>query len=572
MFVSTRTLVASTLAASILPVSLAHADPGDLDTTFGTDGVFQSPFGTQTSPQVSGAVVLPSGKIVVTASAIPVSGQYRLMLMQLNSNGTLDQDFGTGGFKTHILDPEATEVSDIELTSDGGYMVSGTITPNNNNRMYAAKFTADGELDTNFAINGLLTFNPANRCYLRDTTFQSDGKLVAVGIEYIGNSPRTLITRITPEDLDTTFNDIGKFHDVKAAESVFNGVAMSGNKIVAAGYFYNGSNSDFLIVRHTAEGDLDTSFDTDGIVSVNLGAAEQASSVATLADGRILVAGSRYNGTNNDFCVIRLTEAGAVDTTFGTDGITSLDLAGGWDYPVKIQVQANGKIVMAGYGNNGTDNDFAIVRLEADGSPDESFGTDGIVLVPVGESWDSGTGLAIQSDGKIVVPGSVQVNPVSELGVIRVIGENPVVVVPTRKPDIRIGTSASVPTGNNIYNLTATGQTEEVKISKGRSKTMHLAIQNDGTAADSFKLKGTGNSKNFTVKYKKGESDVTAQVTAGTFWTPSLAPGAVESLTVEIKAKKSAKGKSLKLRLLSSSVAKTSAADAAIIKVKCPKK
>ena len=90
-------------------------------------------------------------------------------------------------------------------------------------------------------------------------------------------------------------------------------------KILVAGYSFNGSNYDFALVRYNSDGSLDTSFDGDGKVSTDIGSGDdRGHSVTIQADGKILVAGSSHNGKNTDFALVRYNSNGSLDTSFGT--------------------------------------------------------------------------------------------------------------------------------------------------------------------------------------------------------------------------------------------------------------
>jgi uncharacterized delta-60 repeat protein len=132
---------------------------------------------------------------------------------------------------------------------------------------------------------------------------------------------------------------------------------------VVAGYSYNGTNLDFAVVRYNIDGSLDTTFDTDGKVTTAVGLGEDfAISVVLQSDGKIVAAGVSNNGTNDDFAVVRYNTNGSLDTTFDTDGKVTTAIGSGTDRANSVVVQSDGKIVAAGYSNNGTNVDFAVVR------------------------------------------------------------------------------------------------------------------------------------------------------------------------------------------------------------------
>lgn len=171
------------------------------------------------------------------------------------------------------------------------------------------------------------------------------------------------------------------------------------------------------------DGDLDASFGTRGKVALlfpgNLSlSALGRVDLALLPDGKLLVAATVNNPAGDeDFAVIRLHANGSLDTGFGNNGGRRIgfDRAGGQrgDVLNGMAVQSDGRIVLIGTvdGDSGTDTDFGIVRLTAGGQLDTSFGNDGKAVVPFnlgaeGSRRDSAMGVSLQPDGRIVVAGN----------------------------------------------------------------------------------------------------------------------------------------------------------------------
>ena len=196
-----------------------------------------------------------------------------------------------------------------------------------------------------------------------------------------------------------------------------NGVALqSDGKIVAAGRSHNGSNEDFAVVRYHADGSLDTGFGTGGKITTAIGAGnEVGNAVAVQSDGKIVVAGYSHNGSNDDFALARYNANGSLDTGFGgdADGDNSKDgwittpLGSGTDRAHEVAVLADGKILLAGLSLTPAPsyNDFALARYNADGSLGTGFGTGGKVVTPISSSGDYGYTMLVQPGGKIVVAG-----------------------------------------------------------------------------------------------------------------------------------------------------------------------
>ena len=130
-------------------------------------------------------------------------------------------------------------------------------------------------------------------------------------------------------------------------------------------------------------GALDPTFGNGGRVVTSITAGQdKAYGVAIQADGKIIVAGqSTSTLTGKDFVVVRYNTDGSLDITFGVNGIVTTDLqTGSDDVAYSLALQADGKIVLAGFSDNGSNKNAALVRYTNDGSLDSTFGNNGIVL------------------------------------------------------------------------------------------------------------------------------------------------------------------------------------------------
>jgi uncharacterized delta-60 repeat protein len=151
-------------------------------------------------------------------------------------------------------------------------------------------------------------------------------------------------------------------------------------------------------------GGLDPTFDFDGMQRIHFSKGDaSAYAVAIQPDGKIVVCGNAFNGSDHDFMIVRLNTDGSLDNTFGTNGIAAANF-GGEDSCKAVAVQADGKIVVAGTAQMNTA-DFALLRYKSDGSPDFNFGTNGRVTTDFFGMYDYAQAMLIQSNGKIVVAG-----------------------------------------------------------------------------------------------------------------------------------------------------------------------
>ena len=260
--------------------------------------------------------------------------------------------------------------------------------------------------------------------YANAMALQSDGKILVAGYIHLStNTSVGLIRYNTNGSLDTSFDSdgivatpIGTFHD----DIGYSVGVQSDGKIVVAGVSFNGSNDDFALVRYNTNGSLDSSFDADGIVTTPIGTSlDVAYDVVFQIDGKIVVAGVSIIGTIQNFAVVRYNSNGSLDTTFDADGKVTTAIGTTQSAGFSAVIQSDGKIVVAGRTGNVFNSDvFALVRYNTNGSLDVSFDTDGIVTTPMG-SDAYGFSVAIQSDDKIVVAGFSSIGNVGSFALAR---------------------------------------------------------------------------------------------------------------------------------------------------------
>ncbi len=180
-------------------------------------------------------------------------------------------------------------------------------------------------------------------------------------------------------------------------------------KIVIVGHTTTG---DVVVSRLRVNGALDPTFGTDGVVLLHLGGKEEAVGVAVQRDGKILVATTRTKDGRVEFALARLTTVGTLDASFNDSGKRVLDFGSSAESRAgDIALQIDGRIVVVGTRTNSSGSVFAIARLLPDGSFDASFAGNGKRVVDFGtENGNdaSATAVAVQDDGGIVVAGSLE--------------------------------------------------------------------------------------------------------------------------------------------------------------------
>ncbi len=265
---------------------------------------------------------------------------------------------------------------------------------------------ASGSLDKSFGQDGIVTtdFADENSDVAYGVALQENGRIVAAGVSTDGGTGLFALVRYMPNgDPDTGFGTEGRVFTARGMTTQGKDVAVTADgKIVTGGWFQSFSSAmDLMLSRHLPDGQLDESFGDGGHAIAGYGSAI-GNKLALQSDGKILLTG--YNGMlEYKPVLLRYTADGKPDSSFGTDGKVQLDWGTDEDKAYAI-AEAGGKIVIAG---SAKADGFALSRLNADGSLDTGFGTGGTVKVETGENVAQG--LAVASDGRIVVAGDARV-------------------------------------------------------------------------------------------------------------------------------------------------------------------
>jgi uncharacterized delta-60 repeat protein len=396
--------------------------------TFTTTGVSVK---VDSTTQISGTTANDfTSPVVYTVTAVDASTQDYTVTVTVNPSlsGSPDTSFGTGGKVTTPIGSSDDYAVALGIQSDGKVVAAGHSSNGINFDFALVRYNTNGSLDATFGSGGIVTtFIGSGHDAANALAIQSDGKIVAAGYSYNGSDYDFALVRYnTDGSLDTTFGSGGKVTTpVGSIEDVASALGIqSDGRIVAAGYSYksDGNNYDFALVRYNTDGSLDTTFGTNGIVSTPIGSSnDYASSLGIQSDGRIVAAGYSYNGSNNDFALVRYNVNGTLDTGFGSGGIVITSIGSSNDAAHALVIQSDGKIVAAGssFNNNTSKYDFALVRYNSNGTLDTGFGASGIVTTSVGSGWDVANALGIQPDGKIVAAGSSGIDILPKFAVVR---------------------------------------------------------------------------------------------------------------------------------------------------------
>ena len=181
------------------------------------------------------------------------------------------------------------------------------------------------------------------------------------------------------------------------------------------------AGEDIALARYTPDGKLDAGFGTGGKTITDLGFDAIASGVAVLPDGAIVIAGDTLGPTRNrDFLLGRYRADGTPDSAFGHNGTVTTDLGVGDDFAENVAADSQGRIVLVGRATSATILDMALVRYQANGALDTSFGGDGIVTADFHGRGEFGEDLAFDAAGRIVAAGYTANGSDTEFALMRV--------------------------------------------------------------------------------------------------------------------------------------------------------
>ena len=318
--------------------------------------------------------------------------------------GALDRSFGDDGRVTTNLTRVGDEAWGVAIQHDGRIVAVGGVRASQ--KFGLTRYRRNGTLDPSFGGDGKVStdFTRFDADEAQDVALQADGSPVVLGSSgFFGGSNAVLsLARYLPDgSLDPAFGDGGKvtidFDPDPDITEFAAGVAIDADGMIVAGASINATR--FGAARFDADGNPDTSFDGDGMVTTKIASGrEEAWDVAFQADGRIVVVGDIRL---QRFALVRYTDEGALDPTFGGDGTITTNFGLGGAGASAITIQGNGMLVVAGNAKG----KFALARYTEEGTLDQSFGRRGKVTTNFTDRADVAMDVAIDPDGKIIAGG-----------------------------------------------------------------------------------------------------------------------------------------------------------------------
>lgn len=391
----------------------ANAAPGDLDLSFGGDGIVTTDHGDSRAEALAEQT---DGKIVVAGNG--ATDQF--IVARYESDGDPDTTFSSDGFTVIDFGEDSETATSVAIQSDGKVVVGGTSTTTgefqDEDKFAVARLNADGTLDTTFSQDGkALTPVGTSSAESFTVAITSDGGIVSGGRTWTvpGGYFSMALVRYEPNgDLDPGFGDGDGIaitdYGLYADAYVF-ALAIQPNdqKIVVGGR----AAGDMVVNRYMPSGMPDTTFSGDGSIRLDLSeTGSTANALAIRPDGRIVAGGY----ASQMFALAQLTTAGEPDPQFGGgDGYSVAEPPGGYRFSWinALDIDSDGRIVAGGEVGAWEPNyfyDFAVARFNPKGSFDSSFGGgDGVVIKDVGGSQGENfmRAMLIDQNGKYLLAG-----------------------------------------------------------------------------------------------------------------------------------------------------------------------
>ncbi|HEY3964028.1 MAG TPA: hypothetical protein VGM05_05680, partial [Planctomycetaceae bacterium] len=344
------------------------------------------------------------------------------------ADGSVNTNFGVAGHAIlNIAGVQNDQINSVAVDASGKIVVAGT-TSNAAGVTDAvvARFNPNGTLDTSFGTNGIDVFDftgdSQHDSAANAVTVDGSGNIVVAGSALIGSGPAAhtefAVARLNADgSFDSTFGTNGEETiDFAGANESANAVAIDAQgRVVVAGTATvagpDGTFDQFAVARLHADGALDNTFgaNTGGETLVDFGHTADATQLAIGSNGKIDVGGNSTVSGTSSIALAQLNTDGMLDATFGANGTTTASFNSGASETLQgLTIDASGKLVAAATLHTGTTNglDVGVARFNANGTLDTTFGTGGQVKEQFSNGIDSVAGVAVDSNGNLIVAGS----------------------------------------------------------------------------------------------------------------------------------------------------------------------
>jgi uncharacterized delta-60 repeat protein len=365
-------------------------------------------------------------------------------LAPAKTSGSLDPTFNP--LQGYVMSTDAEDFKDrgieVAVQPDGKIVTLGYANNSHNDDLVLSRFTAEGKTDAAFGSGCFVRYDGGDNDKGLGLTLQADGKILATGFTtHLGNRDLLLLRYESNGSLDRSFGNNGVVTFDSPGSSTDIGFAVTceaDGGIMVAGEVSNKTHQDVLVLHYTPAGILDIRFGKEGVFTYGKTGLDRGFDATIQKDEKIVVTGSTVTNRTDDALLLRINPDGTLDQTFGRDGTVTYSSEGDRsDYGNYVALQADGKIVVSGATTIDGAYELLVLRYNPDGSPDVTFGDTGVIHYgDIGGNDDYGYAHVIQRDGKIVIVGYSGESTSDEVLVVR--------FNPSGEPDTSFGTGGRV--------------------------------------------------------------------------------------------------------------------------------
>jgi len=383
-----------------------------IDNSFGINGITEMPF-ESSGNDISKSLLLTNGKIIFVSTKINGSNDNEVFVTRINSNGTIDTNFGINGFILPNIQGDY-EIS-TKIQSDNSILIYGGFSP-----AKIIRYTENGILDNTFGVNGVVEL-PANTYPSEsDISFsnnnlllQADGSII---VRYIQNSNAFLKKIVSDGTSDTTFG-VNSLVSNLISKEIF---ISSDTKIIG----FNFTSNNYTIEKFNLNGTNDNTFGTNGTMVVSLPYTDFESKYIEQDNlGRFLVERPNFNTTPAfQFDAFRLNNNGLLDTGFGTNGYVNFN---NFQTLIVPTILVNNKYYFGGTTvvSNALDN-LIMLKYNENGTLDTNFNGNGYKIENTNAVQEVCESIHVQTDGKILVSGEYKNGATKKLYLMRYVDQN----------------------------------------------------------------------------------------------------------------------------------------------------
>ncbi|MEO7210009.1 MAG: T9SS type A sorting domain-containing protein [Chitinophagaceae bacterium] len=392
-----------------------NAQPGFLDPTFGNNGLVSS-------NDIAGchAVAIQNDGKILTA------GEYSgFVVERYNQDGTRDVNFGNNGRAFIKFHGNSDAATGIAVDQNQNIIVSGfeVINSITNIKIIVLKLKPNGNLDSSFGDNGIVTQTIDKINYTSAMILQPDGKIIVSGQPGKNENDyfKTFLIRFNSDgNIDSSFGDNGKviteFDEAVTSTAI---ALQSDGKIISGGTygFYYLRNPPYYIARYNADGSVDQGFGQEGIAKYAFGLGEggdewanDLNAIAIQPDGKIICGGNEgdYINFSYDMGLVRFNNDGSLDYTYGTNGIVVISYPDHYSTINTLLMQTDGKLIAGGTAQDfevGAD-PMLLMRFLENGELDPEFAVNGLQTTTNGNNSIACKAGCLDQQGKIILAGN----------------------------------------------------------------------------------------------------------------------------------------------------------------------